>query len=97
MMRDPGIRSFDLYWLLGASVQKQALRDGERNPFSACKHRRVGEESDVIHSILMIEHCYFHVMEKLFLWLVFFPLSSGSWRAAWMRTPLALLVGPNRS
>src|SRR5215469_18570122 len=62
-----------LYWLLGASVQKQALRDGERNPFSACTHRRVGVESDLVYSILMIEQCYFHVMEKLFLWLVFFP------------------------
>jgi hypothetical protein len=66
-----------LYWLLGASVQKRALRDGESDPFSACKHRRVGVESDVVYSILMIEQCYFHVMEKLFLWLVFFPLSSG--------------------
>ena len=43
-----------LYWLLGSSVQKQALREGERTPFPACKHRRVGVESDVVNSRLML-------------------------------------------
>jgi hypothetical protein len=66
-----------LYWLLGLSVQKQALRDGERNPFPACKHRRVSVESDVVNSILMLGQRYFHVMEKLLVWLVFLSLSSG--------------------
>jgi len=59
-----------VYWLLSSSVQKQALRDGERNPFPACKHRRVGVESDVVNSILMLGQRYFHVMEKLLVWLV---------------------------
>src|SRR5215469_16824958 len=81
-----------LYWLLGSSVQKQALRDGETSTFLACKHSRVGVESDVVNSILMLEHRSFHVMGKLLLWLVFFPLCSGYWRAAWMHSPLALLV-----
>ena len=38
-----------------------------------------------------------HMMEKLLVWIVFSPLSSGSWMAAWMHSPLTLLVGPNRS
>ena len=59
-----------LYWLLGSSVQKQALRDGERNPFPACKHRQVGVESDVVTSILMLGQRYSHMMETLSLWLV---------------------------
>jgi len=66
-----------VYWLLGSSVQKQALRDGERSPFPACKHSRVGVESNVVNSILMLEQRYFHVMEKLLVWLVFLPLSYG--------------------
>ena len=44
-----------LYWLLGSSVQKQALRDGERSSSPACKHRRVGVQSEVVTSILMLE------------------------------------------
>ena len=59
-----------LYWLLGSSVQKQARRDGETNPFTACKHRRVGVESDVVNSILMLERQYTHVMEKFLVWQV---------------------------
>ena len=59
-----------VYWLLGSSVQKQALRDGERNPFPACKHRQVGVESDVVNSILMLGQRYSHMMETLSLWLV---------------------------
>jgi hypothetical protein len=59
-----------VYWLLGSSVQKQAPRDRERTPFPACKPRRVGVQSDVVNSMLMLEHRYFHVMEKLLLWLV---------------------------
>ena len=67
----------NLYWLLGSSVQKQALRDGERSAFPACKHSRGDVESDVVNSILMLEHRSFHMMEKLLLWLVFLPLSCG--------------------
>ena|GEM_PF-5901454 len=66
-----------VYWLLGSSVQKQARPDGERSSFPACKHRRVGVVSDVVDSILMLEQRYFHMMEKLLLWLVFLPLSGG--------------------
>src|SRR2546423_7643593 len=66
-----------LYWLLGSSVQKQALRDGERSAFPACKHSRGDVESDVVNSILMLEHRSFHMMEKLLLWLGFLPLSFG--------------------
>jgi hypothetical protein len=86
-----------LYWLLGSSVQNQALRDGERSPFPACQHRRVGLQSDVINSMLMLERRSSH------LWRSF---CSGRWfdispatdrRAAGMRSPLALLVGRDRS
>jgi hypothetical protein len=66
-----------LYWLLGSSVQKQARPDGERSSFPACKHRRVGVLSDVVDSIRMLEQRYFHMVEKLLVWLVFLPLSSG--------------------
>jgi hypothetical protein len=67
-------RSFDevgewqpwLYWLLGSSVQKLALQEGERSSSPTCKHRRVGVESDVVDSILMLEQRHFHVMEKIF-------------------------------
>jgi pyruvate/2-oxoglutarate dehydrogenase complex dihydrolipoamide dehydrogenase (E3) component len=68
---------FRLYWLLGSSVQKQARRDGERSPSPACKHRRVGGQSDVVTGLLMLEQRYSHVMEKFLLWVMFFPLSSG--------------------
>jgi hypothetical protein len=44
---------------------------GERSPFLACKPRKVSVQSDVVNSILMLEQRYFHVMEKLLLWLVF--------------------------
>ncbi len=47
-----------LYWLLGSSVQKQALRDGETNPYPACKHSPVSVESDVVNSRLMLERQY---------------------------------------
>lgn len=53
--------------------------------------------SDVVTSILILERRYFQVMEKLLLWVEFSPLSSGARMAAWMRSPLALLVGQNRS
>ncbi len=49
------------------------------------------------HQHLMLERHYAHVMEKLLVWVVFSPLSSGSWMAAGMPSPLALLGGPNRS
>jgi hypothetical protein len=39
--------------------------------FPACKQGWVGVPSDVITSILLLERYYAHVMEKLFLWLVF--------------------------
>jgi len=38
----------DLYWLLGSSVQKQALRDGERFSSTACKHRWVSIQFEVV-------------------------------------------------
>jgi len=57
--------------------KKQARPDGERTPFPACKHRRVGVESDVVTSILMLARHYSHGMEKLLVWVVFSPLSSG--------------------
>src|SRR5215471_17973898 len=50
---------------LGHPFQKQALRDGERSTFPACKQRRVGVQSEVVTSILMLERHYPHVMEKL--------------------------------
>jgi hypothetical protein len=51
--------------------------------FPACKHRKVGVQSEVVNSILMLEQRYFHVMEKLLVWLVFFPSP----------TPLGRLLG----
>jgi hypothetical protein len=72
-----GRLSTTLYWLLGSSVQNHALRDGERSPSPACKHRRVGVQSEVVTSILMLEQRYSQVMEKLLLWVMVFPLSSG--------------------
>ncbi len=60
-----------LYWLLGSSVQKQAVRDGEGSSSPACKHRRVGVQSDIVDSILMLERRYSYVMEQLLLWRVF--------------------------
>ena len=59
-----------LYWLLKSSVQKQALRIGEIPPFHACKLWKVGVQSDVVDSILMLAQRYFHVMEKFLVWLV---------------------------
>ena len=64
-----------VYWLLGSSVQEQARPDGERASFPACQHRLVGVLSDVVNSRLILEQGYFHVMEKLLVWLVFLPLS----------------------
>jgi len=58
-----------VYWLLGSSVQKQAHQDGKRNPFPACKHRRVCVESDVVTSILMFGQRYSQGREKLLVWL----------------------------
>jgi hypothetical protein len=69
------VSGVQVYCLLGSSVQKQALRDRERNPHPACQHRRVGVESDVVTSILMLGQRYFHVMEKLLVWLVYLSLS----------------------
>lgn len=43
---------------------KQALRDGEANPFPTCKHRQVGVESDVVDGILMPEQRYFSCDEE---------------------------------
>ncbi len=60
-----------LYWLLGSSVQKQALRDGEGSSSPACKHRRVGVQSDIVDSILMLERRSSYTMEQLLLWRVF--------------------------
>ena len=65
-----------LYWLLRSSVQKQVLGDGQSSSSPACKHRRVGVQSDVVTSILMLERRYSHLMEKLLLWVVFSSLSS---------------------
>src|SRR5215467_7728532 len=52
------------------------------------KHRRVGVESDVVTSRLMLERRDFDVMEKFLVWLVFRPFSSASWMAACMHSPL---------
>jgi hypothetical protein len=60
-----------LYWLLGSSIQKQALREGERSTLPTCKPRRGGVQSEVVTRILMLERHYAHVMEKLLVWLVF--------------------------
>jgi hypothetical protein len=60
-----------LYWLLGSSVQNLERRDGEQSTSPACKPWKVGVQSDVVDSILMLEQRYFHVMEKLRVWLVF--------------------------
>jgi hypothetical protein len=49
----------------------------KRSSSPACKHRRVGVQSEVVNSIFMLERHYSHVMEKLLVWLEFFPLSSG--------------------
>src|SRR5450759_955133 len=62
---EPGHLNVHLYWLLGSSVQKQALRDGEGSSSPACKHRRVGVQSDIVDSILMLERRYSYVMEQL--------------------------------
>src|SRR5438132_132164 len=35
---------------LGHPFKKQALRDGERTSFPACKHGRVGVQSEVVNS-----------------------------------------------
>src|SRR5947209_14085031 len=48
----------EMYWLLGSSVQKQDLRDGEESTSPACKQRRVGVQSDVVTSIRMLERRY---------------------------------------
>jgi hypothetical protein len=64
-----GSNDVTLYWLLGSSVQKQAHQDGKRNPFPACKHRRVCVESDVVTSILMFGQRYSQGREKLLVWL----------------------------
>ncbi len=45
-----------LYWLLGSSVQKQVHRDGERSASPACKPRRVGVQSEVVTSLLMLNN-----------------------------------------
>lgn len=60
-----------LYWLLRASVQNQARRGGERATFPACKHRRVGVQSEVVDSMLMLERGYSYMMEQLLVWRVF--------------------------
>ena len=39
--------------------------------------RRVSVQSEVVTSLLMLKQRYFHAMEKLLLWVVFSPLSSG--------------------
>ena len=55
-----------MYWLLGSSVQKIALQDGERSSSPTCKHMRVGVESGVVDSIPMLEQRHSYVMEKIF-------------------------------
>jgi hypothetical protein len=62
---------------LGHPFKKQAFRDGERSASPACKNRRVGVQSEVVNSMLMLEQQNLHVMEKLLVWLVYLPLSSG--------------------
>ncbi len=52
-------------------LHKQALRDGETNPYPTCKHSLVSVESDVVNSRLMLERRYAHVMETFLVWLVF--------------------------
>jgi hypothetical protein len=37
----------------------------------------MGVPSEIVNSLLILEHRYVHVMEKLLLWVVFFPLSCG--------------------
>ena len=51
--------------------EKQALRDGERSVSPACKYRKVGVESAVVDSILLLERHISHGMEKLLVWPVF--------------------------
>jgi hypothetical protein len=71
-----------LYWLLGSSVQKQARRDGERSASPACKPRRVGVQSEVVTSLLMLNNTvltrwrnflygsYFHLSHAVEGWLL---------------------------
>ncbi len=73
---EPWTYDVRLYWLLRTSVQKQAYRDGERSPSPACRYRRVGVESDVVTSMLMLDQRQSHVMENFLVWLVFCPISS---------------------
>src|SRR5215469_1138957 len=62
-----------LHWLLGSSVQNHGLGDLERSSSPACKHRRVGVESDVVDSIFMLAQRQLHVMEKIFYGRCFYP------------------------
>src|SRR5215831_8507693 len=55
---------------LGHPFKKEGLGDGEKPSSSACTHRWVGVESDVVNSRLMLERQYTHVMEKLLVWQV---------------------------
>jgi hypothetical protein len=48
---------------LGHPFKKPFERENSPNP--TFKHRRVGVQSDVVNSILMLERQYSHVMEKL--------------------------------
>jgi len=59
------------YWLLGSSVQKLALGDGQNSSSPTCKHRRVGVQSEIVNSIFLLERRDSHMMEKFLVWLVF--------------------------
>ncbi len=56
---------------------KTGTSRGRKISIPACKHSRVGVQSEVITSLLMLKQRYFHVREKLLLCVVFSPLSSG--------------------
>src|SRR5215471_386128 len=51
------------------------------------KQRRVGVPSDVVTIRRMLKRRYAHLIEKLLVWVVFSPLSSASWMAAWIHSP----------
>jgi hypothetical protein len=52
---EPLRRAFTCTGYLGHPFKKQALRDGERTSFPACKHGRVGVQSEVVNSLFMLD------------------------------------------